>query len=275
VPAFATVAGQARDTFATARDGEADAFMGQAIVQASATGKIVAENCLQVELAKDCHVIITVDGNRIDTDAVGTNLAKDAEKLTAYANDLRDLAAAKDLADQKAALQSFSTSIGGVFQAAGVPGVGAVGALVADLVQQAELKHRRDELLRIALKADEAVQPLAKKLQTTTIKLQGNIILARSQTVSSLQTQYLALPPGDPRRPLVARQLMDVAQAENEAANLKVDFSSLGAAHQKMIDSLRNPKADLKGAIDEFTTLEADFEAVRAALSPSAGKASS
>ena len=35
---------------------------------------------------------ITVDGNPIDTGAVGVNLAKDAGKLTAYANDLKDLA---------------------------------------------------------------------------------------------------------------------------------------------------------------------------------------
>ena len=274
VPGFAAAAGQAKDTFETARQGEADAFLGEAIAEASANGRILAEHCLNVKEAADCHLTITVGGQPIDTDAVGVNLAKDAAKLTAYANDLKELAAAKDLTDQRAALQKFATSIGGVLQAAGLPGLGSVDALVADLVQQAKLQRRREELIRISEAADHSVQTLAGKLETTTTKLQSNIVVARSQIVSNLQAQYLSLAANDPRRPALARQLLDATQSERAAASLKVDFSALGAAHTKMIESLRNPKADLKSAIAEFTSLEKEFEAVRTAVAPSGGKAS-
>jgi hypothetical protein len=235
--------------------------------------QVVDASGVNLDEAKQCKVRLIVDGSDVDTGAVGTKLAADADKLASYGEGLKALAAATDLADQQAALQKLSTSVRGVMQAAGVPGVEAVGDLVADLLHQAALNHRREELLAIARKADPAISSVAQLLTAETVKLQQNIVLADSQTVSELQGQFLAAKPVDPNRKALAEELIAAVDDEQRAAALKPDFSALADAHTKMIQSLANPKVSLASAIAEISALSDELNKVRAAFTPSKKKA--
>ena len=146
--------------------------------------------------------------------------------------------------------------------------------MIADLMHQAELNHRREELLRIAQAADPAVQKLALVLQQATMLLQQNIVLARSQAVSELEAKFVTMKTGDPQRSAVAKDLLDAASSEQSAAALKVDLTAFGRAHQKMIESLANPKASLKAAISEISALATELNNVKTALAPKKGGAS-
>jgi hypothetical protein len=272
VPAWATATTDAKTAFANARTAEQAAFIEQAVSEASARGSIYSAGCLVDETTLDqaaaCRSVIKIDGAEISTATVGDKLASDVDKLAAYGSAMKLLATAQDVTDEQAAINKLGASAGSIFALVGVPGLSAVTDLASELIKQSKLGERRQALYQIAQKTQPAINALAEKLQAETTLLRANVILGDADAVSRLQTRFVNLPAGDPSRPIVAQQLLEAVQSEHDAAALKIDFSSLAAAHRKMVISLGDPKIDFKDALSEINTLDGEVEKVKTAFKP-------
>lgn len=272
--AWANATADVRTAFDSARSGEQAAFLEQALAAALVNGRVFSQDCLvhreTLDQARTCRAVIMADGHRIDTDAVGDKLAADADKLAAYGSAMARLAASRDIADQRTALNTLGKSAGDIFALAGVPGVEAVTGLVSGLAAQSRLDRRREALSRIAAATQPAIDALAVRLQAETTLLQTNIILARSETVARLQARLLDPAVKDQERIALTGHLLGAIQAEHDAAGARIDFTALPEAHRRMVASLRQPRMTVKAALDGITALTGAVANIRSALKSAA-----
>ena len=270
VPAFASVAADSRTAFATARQGEQDAFADQAMLLAVNGGAMSSAHCLvgpdAIDEARACTAVIMVHGAPVDLGPVGDKLAEDADRLAAYGEGLQRLAAARDVADQHSAINALGASAGNIFSLVGIPGVSALTQVISDVVQQVQLQKRRTALSRIAAATQPAIDALAQKMQTETGLMRVNIILGRADAVRRAQARFVGLAPGDPARADAAGVIFEAASRERAAAEVTVDFSALPKAHAAMIASLNNPKVSIHAALTEISALSGELRAVAAAF---------
>ena len=270
VPAFASVASDSRTAFATARQGDQDAFADQAMLLVVDGGGMSSAHCLvgpdAIDEARACTAVIINHGAPVDLGPVGDKLAADADRLAAYGEGLQRLAAAQDVADQRSAINALGASAGNIFSLVGIPGVSAVTNLVSDLIAQAQLQHRRVALSRIAAATQPAIDALARKMQQETGLMRVNIVLGRVDAVRRAQARFVGLAPGDPARADAAGAIFEAASRERAAAEVTVDFSALPKAHAAMIASLNNPKVSIQAALAEIGALDGELRAVAAAF---------
>jgi hypothetical protein len=267
VPAFSSAVMAGAQAFTTARSAEGNAF-SQAALNASLApgGTVSTQNCWQANADQaKCQMVLTVNGQVVEQQAVAVNGAKLAQALSSYAQGLAQLTTAKDITDQQAAEEKLATGLGAIAALAGIPGVGAAGDLLATLQKDVALEDRRAQILAISRQADGTVGSAADLLQQEAVLLQRNIVLNASQTVANEQTE-LAIAPRE-QRLAIAQSLASAVSTLQAAASLKIDIATkLKAAHTAMIQSLANPKADPMAALGEIDDLATAFSNVETAF---------
>jgi hypothetical protein len=268
VSAFASAATAGSQAFTTAQSAESQAFAQAALNAALGNGKITTDNCWNANYtAAKCQLVISVDGQTVTPQAIAENGAKLAAALSTYGQGLEQLATAKDITDEESAEQKLATGLGQIASLAGVPGVAAVGGLIATIKQDVALADRRLQLLAIAQQADPAVQVAADTLQSETELLQQNVILSASAAVQHEEVLLATQPAGE--KLAIAQALSAAVTAEQKAGALKVNIATqLKAAHTAMIQALQNPKADPQAALSEISALAQGFSSVETAFNP-------
>lgn len=205
--------------------------------------------------------------------------------LAGYGDQMATLAEAKDVTQAQASIDGVATSIKALGTAVGL---GPIAGVIVDAASWLEkgrmVDKRRRALLAAAEKADEAVQLASVKMGEIAVRLRDNLSVTANSRITDAYlrvgdakaaiaaaaadsqdgvsseaatevTLAAVAPAAGPS--LMANALAELVQATQDfqaARGLAVDYSSLGTAHTKLIEALRDPKRSTAEALADLKT---------------------
>lgn len=259
--AFRTIATASQAGFTTLSDTE------QAAVEADQLRRVAArqghllqgEGCSAPLAADDPCVMVFADNDETNP-ANGIALVSRTqrlEKLVAaigdYAEAMSDLAEAKDLDAQNAAVGKVGASLKSLAALAGPDGAAAAPFIDAVVFaqKQAALNQRRRLMLSLAEPAQRVIDGAVKALHAEADPLRATLIVfsqGRFRTAErALREEPAADSPG--QRLALAKAAIDAAADLTRARAIRTDFTPLAESHRAMVKRLRDPSANGADAI--------------------------
>lgn len=280
--AFRTIAQSSQAGFASLSDAEQAAVEADQLRRVSLRqGRLLqGDGCAAPLAAADPCVLVFADPDETDP-AKGLPLisrTERLEKLTAaigdYAGAMSDLAEAKDLDAQNAAVAKVGASVKALAAMAG-PQAAIAGPAVDAIVfaqKQAALNARRRLMLDLAQAAAPAVEGAARALQAEAVPLRTTLVVfseGRFRTAErALREEPATDPPG--QRLALARDEVAAAADLTKARAIRTDFTPLAEAHRALVKRLRDPSASGADAIaqaQEFIAVLQSFADLKAGKS--------
>lgn len=281
--AFKTIAASSQTSFQSLSDAEVDALKTDQLNEVASHQKTLlpSDSCAAPDASEAACFVVVTD---ISPTATSRSLALVPRTvrvqalitaISSYAAAMSDLAAAKDLDDANTATGKAAASLKTLAKLIPGPVGAAAGPAIDGLTfgaKEMAIQHRRGVMLKIATAAQPVMVGAAKALgdeagalRTTLVEVRGKTVMATEQ---ALLEDNAKAPPSSAADRLKLAQALVAATADDAAARaLKTDFTALPAAHQKMIDALKDPKADVSQSMTDaqsFLTVLQSFAALRA-----------
>ena len=259
--AFRTIATSSQAGFSSLSDTEQAAVEADQLRRvALRQGRLLQDDgCAAPLVSADPCVLVFAD-NGVTDPAQGIRLVSHTERLERlvgaigdYAGAMSDLAEAKDLDAQNAAVAKVGASVKALAAMAG-PQAAIAGPAVDAIVfaqKQAALSERRRLMLGLAEAADPAVRGAAQALGAEAGILRTTLVLfsqGRFRTAEQALREEAATDPPAQRQAL-ARAELDAAADLTKVRAIRTDFSSLAKAHEDLLKRLRDPSASGADAI--------------------------
>lgn len=280
--AFKTIATSSQAGFATLSDTE------QAAVEADQLARVAArqghllqgEGCGAPLAADDPCVMVFADNGETDP-ARGIALVSRTqrlEKLVAaigdYAGAMSDLAEAKDLDAQNAAVGKVGASLKSLAALAGPDGAAAAPVIDAIVFaqKQAALSQRRRLMLSLAEPAQKVIDGAVVALHAEADPLRATLVVFSQGRFRAAERALREEPAADPpaQRLALAKAAVVAAADLTRARAIRTDFTPLAESHRDLVKRLRDPSANGADAIaqaQEFIAVLQSFADLKAGKS--------